>query len=94
VAVRHIEQITPRMRRVILAGPELKGFPVPESAASIRLLLPTLEGLVIPEWTGNLFVLPDGSRATIRTFTPRRFDPQHLELSVDVVLHGTGAVST
>ncbi len=82
------------MMRVTLAGDELEGFPPPEPAASVRLLLPTADGLVIPEWTGNVFVLPDGRRATIRTFTPRRFDPDRLELDLDIVLHGSGAAST
>ncbi len=93
VTVRRTERLTPRLNRVTLSGPELEGFPVPEPAASVRLLLPTPDGLVLPEWTGNLFVLPDGSRAPIRTFTPRRFDPDALELDVDVVLHGSGLAS-
>lgn len=82
------------MMRVTLGGPELEGFPPPEPAASVRLLLPTAEGLVIPEWNGNEFLLPDGSRPAIRTFTPRRFRPENHELDVDIVLHGTGTAST
>ncbi len=82
------------MMRVTFGGEELEGFPIPEPAASVRLLLPTADGLVLPEWTGNLFVLPDGTPATIRTFTPRRFDPDRLELDLDIVLHGSGAAST
>ena len=38
-------------------------------------------------------LLGDGSRPVIRTFTPRRFDPQSLELHLDVVLHGSGVAS-
>jgi len=81
------------MRRVTLAGSALDGFPVPEPAASVRLLLPEGDRLVIPRWTGNEFLFADGARPTIRTFTPRRFDPDALELDLDILLHPTGAAS-
>src|SRR5437762_14058928 len=47
----------------------------------------------MPTWTGNEFLLPDGRRPTIRTFTPRRLDPQALELDLEIVVHGDGAAS-
>ena len=34
----------------------------------------------MPAWNGNEFLLPDGRRPAIRTFTPRRVDPDALEL--------------
>jgi NADPH-dependent ferric siderophore reductase len=82
------------MTRVILGGAALEGFHVDEPAASVRLLLPTDAELVVPRWNGNEFLLGDGSRPIIRTFTPRRFDPQSLELHLDVVLHESGVAST
>jgi len=45
---------------------------------------------VMPTWTGNQFELPDGSRAPIRTFTPRLLDHDRGELTIDLVLHGHG----
>ncbi|NNC92652.1 MAG: siderophore-interacting protein [Acidimicrobiia bacterium] len=83
------------MVRVTLAGPELAGFPVPEPAASVRLLIPSSgrSELVMPEWNGNEFLLPDGQRPTIRTFTPRFYRPDDLELDLDIVLHEGGATS-
>ncbi|MBW3555547.1 MAG: siderophore-interacting protein [Actinobacteria bacterium] len=83
------------MVRVTLAGPELGGLAVEQPAASVRLLLPVPrgQGLVVPRWNGNEFLLPDGGRPTIRTFTPRRLDPRTLELDVDVVVHGAGPAS-
>ena len=85
----------PRLRRVTLAGDALVGFPVPLPGASVRMLVPTPGSpeLVLPAWTGNEFLLPDGSRPPIRTFTPRRVDPDAGELDVDVVLHGGGVAS-
>jgi NADPH-dependent ferric siderophore reductase len=83
------------MIRLTAAGPELEGFRLVEPAASIRLLLPSpgTTQLVIPEWVGNEFLLADGSRPLIRTFTPRRFDHGSLELDIDIVLHDGGAAS-
>lgn len=82
------------MRRFVLGGSELAGFSIDEPAASVRLLLPRAEGtLEMPEWTGNQFELADGSRAPIRTFTPRWFEPDTLDLAVDVVGHDHGAAS-
>jgi NADPH-dependent ferric siderophore reductase len=95
VTVQATTVIGPRLRRVTLAGAELVGFPVPLPGASVRLLVPSLgtTALVVPTWTGNEFLLPDGSRPALRTFTPRRVDPDAGELDLDVVLHGGGVVS-
>ena len=81
------------MVRVRLSGPELDGFEPPQPAASVRLLFPSDGALPTPEWNGNEFLLPGGYRPIIRTFTPRRFDPEALELDVDIVLHPGGAAS-
>ena len=95
VEVRAVEALTPRLTRVTLGGAEMEGFAVDQPAASVRLLLPSSgePDVVIPTWAGNEFLMPDGSRAVIRTFTPRRFDPGALELALDIVLHGGGAAS-
>lgn len=82
------------MKRVILGGEELRGFSIDQPAASVRLLLPTGGELEIPTWNGNEFLLRDGTRPIIRTFTPRRFDAKALDLHVDVVLQGSGVAST
>jgi NADPH-dependent ferric siderophore reductase len=80
------------MMRVTFTGAELEGLVIGQPAASVRLLLPSPGSgeLVMPRWRGNDYRLPDGQRATLRTFTPRRFDPAGLELDVDIVLHGAG----
>ena len=95
VAVRRVERLSPRMARVTLAGPDLEGLTVEHPAASVRLLLPApgTHELVMPTWNGNEFLLPDGRRPAIRTFTPRRVDPEALELDLDIVLHGDGVAS-
>jgi NADPH-dependent ferric siderophore reductase len=85
---------TAHLVRVTFSGPELEGFDDPLPAASVRLLVPSAGAdLVMPAWDGNEFLLPDGQRPVIRTFTPLRFDPAALELDVDIVLHPVGAVA-
>jgi len=83
------------MARVTLCGPDLEGLRVTQPASSIRVLLPTAEahGLVLPRWNGNEFLLPDGARPAMRTFTPRRLDIESLELDVDIVIHDGGLAS-
>ena len=87
------ERVTPRLARIQLAGSELAELTLDEPAASVRLLVPTPgdDELIIPTWTGNEFLRPDGSRPIIRTLTPR-----HLEgdtLTLEIVLHADGAMS-
>jgi NADPH-dependent ferric siderophore reductase len=83
------------MVRVTFAGPDLEGLTVDHPAASVRLLLPSpgAQELVMPSWNGNEFLLPNGRRPTIRTFTPRRVDPEALELDLEIVVHGAGVAS-
>jgi NADPH-dependent ferric siderophore reductase len=47
---------------------------------------------VLPSWSGNLWTLPDGRRAVVRTVTPLAAGDG--ELAIDVVLHGPGALAT
>ncbi len=95
VEVVRVEPRNARLVRVTLAGPALEGFVVEEPAASVRLLLPTpgTGHLVLPAWNGNEFLLADGTRPVIRTFTPERADPAAGELDLTIVLHGPGVAS-
>jgi NADPH-dependent ferric siderophore reductase len=93
VEVAATRALSPRLMRVQLRGEELAGFAIPAPAASVRVLLPRGTELELPQWTGNEFRTADGSRAPIRTFTPRAFDASTNTLTVDVVLHGNGAAS-
>src|SRR5207244_10313158 len=92
VAVNRVEHLSARMVRVTFAGPDLEGLTVEHPAASVRLLIPSAGAheLVVPVWNGNEFLLPDGQRPAIRTFTPRRVDPAALEIDLELVLHRAG----
>jgi NADPH-dependent ferric siderophore reductase len=95
VEVTGVEHVSPRLVRVTLAGADLTGLIVEQPAASVRLLLPSPETrqLLVPSWNGNEFLLPDGRRPTIRTFTPRRVDPLAPDMDLDIVIHGRGPAS-
>lgn len=88
--VRRTHRLSPRMVRVTF---ELDGFTVELPAASVRVLLPSpgTNDLVLPTWNGNEFLLPDGRRPILRTFTPRHASGETLD--IDVVLHGGGVAS-
>lgn len=95
MSVADVRHLSPRMLRLTFVGADLRDLNVDGPAASVRLLIPSpgATDLVIPEWNGNEFLLPDGSRPIIRTFTPRHIDPEGPSLVLDVVLHDGGAVS-
>jgi NADPH-dependent ferric siderophore reductase len=96
VEVSRVEVLTPRLVRVTFTGNELDGFVVDEPAASVRILLPSpgADALVMPAWNGNEFLLPDGTRPAIRTFTPRHWDAARRELAVEMVRHDGGGVAS
>ena len=81
-----------RMMRVVVGGSELDGLVLPEPAASVRLLVPWPdEPFEVPTWNGNEFLLSDGRRPALRTFTPVALEGQ--ELTLDIVRHPGGAIS-
>lgn len=95
VTVVERAELSPRLLRLTLAGSGLSDLVVDEPAASVRLLVPSpgTDELVIPEWNGNEFLLPDGARPALRTFTPLRVDNDAGRLDLEIVRHPGGAVS-
>ena len=94
--VRVVErtEVSPRLMRLTVAGDGLRGFEVAQPAASIRVVVPWPgEELEVPEWNGNEFLLADGRRPALRTFTPLRVDGVAGRLDLEVVRHEGGAVS-
>ncbi|WP_374351939.1 siderophore-interacting protein [Chitinimonas sp.] len=89
--VRRITDLTPHLRRITLAGPDLAGFPEGEDGSHIKLLLardgqaepvlPTL-GPDGPIWP------PAELRPISRTYTVAAYRADAAELDVDFVLHG------
>jgi NADPH-dependent ferric siderophore reductase len=92
VVSRH--ELSPRMLRLTLEGECLRGVEVTQPGTSIRFVVPWLGAeLELPEWQGNEFLLADGSRPALRTFTPLRADPAGGRLDLEIVRHPGGAVS-
>ncbi len=93
LSVIRVQTITPYLSRVRLGGEALEGFVIEAPASSVRLLLPPApdQSLVVPTWNGNEFLFDDGSRPSIRTFTPLESEPDSIAL--DIVHHQGGVVS-
>ncbi len=89
VRVTEVAALTPRLVRVRFSG--AAGFGDTAPAASLRLLVPTGEELVMPTWNGNEYLLPDGRRPPVRTLTPLPVPGG--ELDVEIVVHGPGPAS-
>jgi len=93
--VLRVVDLTPRMRRITLGGPELAGFVSLGTDDHVKLLFPqtaeeraALETLVLGAGKDN------GPMPAMRDYTPRRYDLATGELDIDFVLHGDGPAST
>jgi NADPH-dependent ferric siderophore reductase len=88
ITVARVQALSPAMRRVTFHGPDLANFGPPAPAGYIKLVFPS------PGQDEAVPPTPDGPKpASMRTYTPRRYDPAALELDVDFVLHGEGPAS-
>ena len=92
--VLRVTDLTPRMRRVTLHGPELDGFISLGTDDHVKLLFATT-----PEEQAALDNFMPGANAdrpkpAMRDYTPRRYDPASGELDIDFVLHGDGPAAT
>lgn len=89
--VLRVTELTPRMRRITVGGPELAGFVSVGSDDHVKLMFACSpaeqQALDNPEAS-------DGVRPTLREYTPRRIDLAAGELDLDFVLHGDGPAST
>ena len=93
--VLRVVDLTPRMRRITVGGPELAGFISLGSDDHVKLFFPqtdeektALENLALSAGAKNQSLPP------MRDYTPRRYDLDTLELDLDFVLHGDGPAST
>ncbi|KAF0865011.1 siderophore-interacting protein [Pseudomonas sp. LD120] len=93
--VLRVVDLTPRMRRITLGGPELAGFISLGSDDHVKLLFPqnaeqqaALETLVLGSGKDDV------AMPAMRDYTPRRYDSEQGELDIDFVIHGEGPAST
>jgi NADPH-dependent ferric siderophore reductase len=92
VTVKAIEQLTPRMRRITFAGPDLADYPNDGPGTHVKILLtaPGVDTVEVPQLgpAGEGWP-PTGPDAPLRrTFTPRFVDNAAREMVIDFALHG------
>ena len=95
--VVRVEPLTPHMVRVVLAGEELEGFTTrgPAEHLKVNFPAPGESNVVLPEWGPDGPVLREGQQRPLnRTYTPRRWNQNARELTMDFLLHGEGPGST
>jgi NADPH-dependent ferric siderophore reductase len=88
--VKRIVYLTPKMRRLTLAGDDLQGFvsASPDDHVKLIIPLPGEERAHLPDMAGGS---PDkAALSRARDYTPRRYDARAGELDIDFVLHGDG----
>ncbi len=93
VQVARAELLTPRMRRITLAGEQLDGFTSAGAGDHVKLFFPAPGQIqpILPTLQDGKPTYPEGTiRPAMRDYTPRRYDPQTRELTIDFVLHGDG----
>jgi NADPH-dependent ferric siderophore reductase len=94
--VCRVEQLTPHMTRVTLAGEALSGFVSLGFDDHVKLIFPDPQtGLVpIPDITPDGPVWGQGGRPTMRDYTPRHFDAEAGTLEIDFALHSPAGPAT
>ncbi len=95
--VKAVRNLTPRMVRVTLAGPDLAGFREAAPADHVKLFFPAeRDGLPDLPKLGpqGLERDPNGPRPTFRDYTVREYRAEAGELDIDFVVHGDGPGST
>ncbi|MEV7525211.1 siderophore-interacting protein [Streptomyces sp. NPDC091371] len=90
-AVVRTERLTPHMVRIVLGGEGLQGFGAGEFTDHyVKLLFPP-QGVTYPEpWDLERIraQYPREQWPRQRAYTVRSWDPAHLELTIDFVVHG------
>jgi NADPH-dependent ferric siderophore reductase len=90
VPVLCVEQITPHLRRITFRGPEMEGFSLAGPAEKMKIYfpLPGQEKPLVPDF--GVRPAEGQPRPIGRTYTPRAWRPDSLEIDVDFLLHGDG----
>lgn len=94
--VLRVERLTPHMQRIVFGGDTLRGFLSASPDDHVKLFFPNRDGeLVVPTLGPNgLEYPPDREPSPMRDYTPRRYDSERNELTVDFVLHGDGPAAS
>lgn len=95
VQVREVIDLTPHMRRIVVAGPELEGFHSGAPDDHVKVFFPNPDGEYVTPTPGpNGPEYPAGQQPSpARDYTPRLHDAAAGTLAIDFVLHGDGPAS-
>ena len=88
--------ITPRLVSVLVTGDDLDGFADAAPTSHLKVFLPAdgQDAPSLPQFTPDGAVYPEeGPRPTVRTYTPRGYDPVTKALEIQFLLHGEGPAS-
>jgi NADPH-dependent ferric siderophore reductase len=89
--VRRVEQLTPNMVRVVLAGEDLQGFTSLGFDDHVKVMLPGPDGdLPQPRPDAG----SEEAKPLMRDYTPRRYDAAKGELCIDFVIHDAGPATS
>ncbi len=94
--VMRVERITPHIVSVNFHGEDLHDFISASFDDHVKFMLPaTPDGeLLLPVLGPEGMKFPEGAqRPVMRDYTPRRFDAQRREITIEFALHGDGPVA-
>lgn len=93
--VERVEQLAPRMVRVVLGGPGLDGYVHHDATDQYvnALFIPDDAPYSVPFDVDEARALPAGQRPVGRRYTIRWWDPDTRELAIDFVTHGDEGIA-
>lgn len=97
VQVKRVAHVSPHLARVTFTGEELRDFVSAAFDDHVKVFISSdgVSAPILPTVTPDGIAFPEGvARPAARDYTPRRYDPQALELDIDFVLHGDGPAGT
>jgi NADPH-dependent ferric siderophore reductase len=91
-----VSRISPRLVSVLVTGDDLDGFTDAVPTSHLKVFLPAdgQDEPNLPEFTLEGAAFDENApRPTVRTYTPRRYDPASKTLEIQFLLHGEGPAS-
>ena len=91
-----VSEITPRLVSVLVTGDDLDGFADAAPTSHLKVFLPAdgQDAPSLPQFTPDGAARADeGPLPTVRTYTPRSYDPATKALEIQFLLHGEGPAS-
>lgn len=91
-----MSKIAPRLVSVLVTGEDLDGFADAAPTSHMKVFLPAegQDAPSLPEFTPDGAVFDEEApRPTVRTYTPRGYDPATRTLEIQFLLHGEGPAS-